>query len=457
MLSLPQNISAKIDSLLKEERSRKLLINVLSSFLVKIFSMAATLYLVRISYTYLDKDKSTYGVWLTLASVITWFNIFDLGLSNGLTNKLTQSFAKKELDTARTYLSTTYGFLVLMILIISIPFIFLIEYLNWNSIFNTTLDSKELRTAIHITYVCFCFTFIFKPINDLLKSKQKHFILSIIQLSGNVLALLFIIFLGSYFKSRFLFLCISLASSYPIALLFSSLIFYLTSFRNLVPHFNLFSKSHLKDIFGLSAKFFIIQLSVIAILTSNNFLISYFVGTSSVSDYTIGYRLFSIITIFQVMIMTPLWPAFTDAYTLKDFKWIRSAVSQSNKLNLLLCIPLFIMYLTCDKIYRIWIAPDLVIPAQVNILLAIFVGVGLFKETYVSFINGTGKLNLQTIFSICTIILQIPLAYLLTRVFNMGISGILVLNIFWVTFGLILWRIQYGVVMNTNTSSRLWH
>jgi O-antigen/teichoic acid export membrane protein len=451
---LPSILSSKIDSLIKEERSRKLLINVLSSFLVKLFSMIVTLTLIPVSLKY--TDKSTYGVWLTLSSLITWFNLFDMGLSNGLTNKLTESFAKQDTDSARKYLSTTYFFLFLILLPLSIVFFLVSNIINWNAVFNTKQDSSELISAIRITYLSFCFTFILKPINDLLKSKQKHFVLSIIQVSGNLMALLGILFLGNYFSSKFIFLCLMLGFSYPVALFVVSIFFYSSVYKEIYPKISLASKMYFKNIFGISSKFLIIQLSVIVILTSNNFLISYFVDNQSVTYYNIAYRLFSIITIFQIMIMTPLWPAFTDAYTLKDYKWIRSAVSKSNKLNFLLCIPLLLLFLMCNQIYYYWIGPDIEIPFEINLLLLLFVGISIFKETYVSFINGTGKLNLQTSFSIVTILLQFPLAYLFTEYFELGLPGILLLNIFWVSIGLILWRWQYIRIINNKDEDRIW-
>lgn len=454
LLTLTHLITNKFNYLIKEERSKKVLINVLSSFAVKIFSMAITLTLIPVSLKY--TNQSTYGVWLTLSSVITWFNLFDLGLSNGLTNKLASSFALGKNVDARIYLSTTYSFLFLIITFCGVIFFLVNNFVNWNAVFNSDIDNKELKNAVSITFLSFCCTFILKPINDLLKAKQKHFILSIIQVCGNLIALLFIIFIGSYVKSKFIFLCIALGASYPLSLLVATIYFYFKPFKNLAPSFAFIRRHCLKDIFGVSFKFFIIQLSVIVILTSNNFLISYFVDNQNVTYYNIAYRLFSIVTIFQLLIMTPLWPAFTDAYTLQDFKWIRSIISKSQKLNFLLCIPLIIMLLFCNKIYDIWIGPSIEIPMEINILLVVFVAIGLFKETYVSFINGTGKLNLQTLFSITSIIFHLPLAYFLSRICGFGISGILILNIFWVGISLFLWRKQYRILIFNRINGAIW-
>ena len=154
--------------------------------------------------------------------------------------------------------------------------------------------------------------------------------------------------------------------------------------------------------------------------------------------------------------MTPLWPAFTDAYTLKDFGWISSIIKKCNKLNLLLLIPLILILIFCNQLYALWIGTEIEIPFKVSLLVFLFTGITLFKETYVSFINGVGKLNLQTLYSIVTLILQIPFAYILTRVFHLGISGILFLNIFWVAIAFLLWRKQYKIVMKNKYLGRIW-
>jgi O-antigen/teichoic acid export membrane protein len=454
LFRLTEVLRQKADLILSDERSRRLFVNVLGSMFVKIFSMVVTLSLVPVSLKYTDKES--YGAWLTLSSMITWFYLFDFGLSNGLTNKLTEALALNKIEKVRKYVSTSYAFLISIIAIANVLFYIFHPYIDWNLVFNTQIEKSELANAIHVTFLSFSVTFILKPLNDLLKAHQKHFLLSINQVLGNLLALVLIVFLGDYFEQKFLFLAIALGVSYPFILILSSIIFYASIFKKYIPTVSWVEIGQLKEVFGLSGKFFIIQLSLIAILTSNNFLISFFVDNQHVTYFNIALRLFSIISIFQILIMTPLWPAFTDAYTLKDFAWISSIIKKCNKLNLLLLIPLLLILIFCNQIYALWIGTEIEIPFEVSLLVFLFVGVSLFKETYVSFINGVGKLNLQTLYSIVTLVLQIPFAYLLTRVFDFGISGILFLNIFWVAIAFILWQKQYKIVMQNKYSGRIW-
>ena len=53
------------------------------------------LLLVPITLGYLNPYE--YGVWLTLNSILVWFNSFDIGLGNGLRNKLTIALAENDL------------------------------------------------------------------------------------------------------------------------------------------------------------------------------------------------------------------------------------------------------------------------------------------------------------------------------------------------------------------------
>ncbi len=454
MLSV-QAISSKVQTLTKDDRSKRVFKNVLNSFLVKIFSTVVTLSLIPVSIKYVNKES--YGVWLTISSVITWINVFDFGLSNGLTNKLTEVFAVKNNRLARVYLSTSYAILLLITGALLLLYFIAAPFINWNTVFNTTIDKATLSDALNVTFVSFCLLFLFKPLTSLLRSLQMHFLNNIIQLIGNALALVIIFCWGGNTADPFLFLAVVMAMSYPVTLLIASVILFATRYKHLKPSYKSLDFSLKRILFGLSIKFFVIQLSVLAIFTSNNLVISYFDNNESVTYYNIAYRYFSIITIFQTLIMTPLWTAFTDAYTLRDFSWIKDTVTKMNRLNVLLCAALIFMVMASNMVYKIWIGSDIVIPAELNILFGVYMAVTIFKETYNSFVNGVGKLNLQVVFSIVTIILQLPLAYLLIRVWDLKLAGLLYLNIFWMGISLLLYYRQYNIVLTKPAYKKIWN
>jgi len=451
---LIQTFEKRVKGYLSQGRSKKVFYNVVNSFLVKILSTVVTLSLIPISLHY--TDAKTYGVWLTLSSVITWVQLFDLGLSNGLANRLAVAFTHDNNKLAKQYISVTYSFLIVIATALCAVFLSVSHFINWNKIFNTTIDSHTLVFSVNFAFVSLCLTFLLRPVNDLLRAKQKHFLTGIIQVTSNSLALLCLLLFGRFFNSDLRILAIILGGAYPVTLSIFSIFLYKNNYPALKPKLNFRKFERLREIFGISVKFFIINASNIAILASNNLLISYFINPESVTYYTIAYRLFSIVLIFQAMIVTPLWPAYTEAFTTKDFPWIRSTIRGLNKLNIGLAFGVVMVFLLCQPIYAIWIGSSLHIPFEINLLLTLYVIVALYKETYVSLINGSGRLNLQTGFAIASIILQLPLAYLLLKVLNLGMIGILSLNIFWVFVGAILWRYQYSVLTSGGREGKIW-
>ena len=104
------------------ERTATTRSNVIFSSLYKGISILLSLWLVPLTLHYLNPTK--YGIWLTLTSIIAWFGFFDVGLGNGLRNKLAEARAKKDYSLARTYVSTTYAIITSIAIVLTIVFFF---------------------------------------------------------------------------------------------------------------------------------------------------------------------------------------------------------------------------------------------------------------------------------------------------------------------------------------------
>ena len=65
--------------------------HIIYSFGIQGLSILIGLLYVPLLLNYLTQEK--YGIWLTLTSILGWFSYFDIGLGNGLRNKLAESIA----------------------------------------------------------------------------------------------------------------------------------------------------------------------------------------------------------------------------------------------------------------------------------------------------------------------------------------------------------------------------
>jgi len=65
------------------------------TFVYKALAIGLSFLLVPLTINYLDIEQ--YGIWMTLLSVMSWVAFFDIGLGNGLRNKLGKAIAENDL------------------------------------------------------------------------------------------------------------------------------------------------------------------------------------------------------------------------------------------------------------------------------------------------------------------------------------------------------------------------
>ena len=126
--------------------------------------------MVPLTVSYVNKEQ--YGIWLTISSIVAWFNFFDAGLGNGLRNRLAESMAKDDLENARIYVSTTYFILGAIFLSIIGVFLIINPFLNWAAILNVdSLTRSYLGQVVLITFCFFSLNLILKLIHTIFLAK----------------------------------------------------------------------------------------------------------------------------------------------------------------------------------------------------------------------------------------------------------------------------------------------
>jgi len=366
-------------------------------------------------------NPSQYGVWLTLSSIISWMSIFDVGLGNGLRNKLTESLARKDVRGAKEYVSTTYFALTLLSFIIFIIGIISCIFVDWNSLLKLNDQSNNLLIVVIYLILGFCLRFVFQTISVVLFSFQKPQISEIILFFGNLISLSLIYFFKFFFEAKLLFLVFAL--SYPpiLVMIIGSIIFFRnTKYRFAAPDIKFFRKNKVDSLLNLGIKFFILQISVLITYSISNFIILRLLDSTEVTKYNIAFKYFSILTILISIVSMPLWSAFTDAYEKADIEWIKKMLYIW---LIILAISIGMLIISHWFYYR-WTGLDLKIPFSLSLVMCLYMLVCCWNAIFVSFINGVGKVKLQMYISIIPIFFMIPLSYLLVVKFHFGVTGV---------------------------------
>ena len=436
-----------------EERTVKAKKNIIASFLIKGIDTIVYLLLVPVTLGYLNPYE--YGIWLTLNSILMWINSFDIGLGNGLRNKLAEAIAKNDINLGKSYVSTTFVMLIVIMGVVISLGTLCAPIINWYDILGTTpLDVPHLSQIVYLSFIIFCLNFIFKIIGNIYLAMQQPAVNNFMIMCGHLLSLIIIYILTITTEGNLLWVAVV----YSISPLFIYTISYPITFKKIYPYlkpsYRNFDKKYIKGLFNIGIQFFLLQLSAILLFAFSNLIISHMFGPENVTPYNIAYRYFSLVPMAMNLIMAPMWSATTDAYIKGDIQWIKRSMKAIRKILAIASLLLAVMVLFSEFVYKVWIGSEVHIPFLLSFLMAIYVCIIIWSLSYSNFLNGLGKLRLQTINTITVAITFIPLCILLGKLWNvMGIViGMCIVN----TSGLILNKIQFDKIIN-NRAKGIWN
>lgn len=406
---------------MKNSRSKLAIKNILASFLFKGGSIAISLVVVPMTLGYLSPYE--YGIWLTLSSILTWVYILDVGLGNGLRNKLTEALAINDISLAKTYVSTTFISMGVIILFIYIIFLIAQQFINWSDILNLTPNSiPNINYIVTIVFTFFCASFIFRLIGNIYMAFQQSAINDFLAFISSLISLC-LLFICTKISTGSLAIVANIFSAIPAIIYMIACLITFKSHKEISPSFKFYNKKYLKSLMSLGIQFFIIQISCLIVFMTSNIIISQLFSPAEVTPYNIAYKYFSLITMGFTIIVTPFWSAITDAYTKKDFNWIKKSTKNLIFTWMIFVLFTIIMILISPWVYSLWIGNEVQIPFFLSIVNGIYVSISNWNNIFAYIINGIGKIRLQLISSIISGAIFIPLAIYLGKIYN--VSGIM--------------------------------
>ncbi|NHB70194.1 oligosaccharide flippase family protein [Bacteroidales bacterium M08MB] len=432
------------------ERTLRAKKNILASFVIKGLNIAIGLALVPLTINYLEPTK--YGIWITLSSIIGWFGFFDIGLGHGLRNRFAEALAKGQHELARTYVSTTYAILTIIISGILILFFIVNPYLNWNTILNVQEDvvlGNHLSLLALIVFTFFCISFVLKLITTILTADQRPALASTFDLFGKALSLIVIFILTKTTEGSIVYLGTVYSIMPVVVLLSSSLWFFRGRYSLYRPNIRFIEFKRAKDLLNLGIKFFIIQISVIVLYQTNNIIISQLFGPSEVAPYSIAHKYMGVNLMIFSIIITPFWSAVTEAWVKKDVNWIKKIINKLIVIWFLLLLLGLIFFFVSKTIYSIWLGNDIIIPYTITGLVGVWIFIDAWKRIFNTFLNGIGKIKIQLYLESLAAFINVPLCIILGR--KIGIEGILIANIIVTIATAAVYPIKYyGIIKNFN-------
>lgn len=377
--------------------------NIIFTFLIKGGAMFVSILMVPAYTKYFDNNDA-YGSWLTISSVFLWINMFDFGIGNGLRNYLVKSISQKDNISSKKYISSSYISVGILSLILMGIGTIVIVFFNWNDVLH--ISEHLIRRSIFIGYVEIVYIgvvlhFFFLLISSICYALQKTYLPGLFSLITQCLILCFLwIPSAENLENKMINLSIVHLLAYNIPILIVTLYLFGGKLKVMKPSFKYFRRDTSKEVMKLGGSFFLIQIALIALNSSNEIYINTFFKPSDVVEYSYYYKLFYILMVINTLYLQPIWSAITKAFYEKRYKWIKKILISSFIIGLLLSISSFILGISYQFIVDIWLGKDiLIVNLKIIMLFAIFTSFNIMANIINAFSNGLGRLKCQ---SICT-------------------------------------------------------
>lgn len=401
---------------------KRILKNIGISMVMKPISMLLSFVYIPIVLSYLGEEK--YGVWAIILNIISWINYFDIGIGNGLRNRLTEAIAMDDKENARKYVSTAYVGAIFIAIIFFVTISLLWKTFGLSSFFKLNLADEDVDRVILMSIFFVCINFVLSLSKTSAYAVQ---IPSLISIVGVCEQLVQVVLLIALIKSTDSNLCY-IALIYGIVTLLGNVAIFLMLIKDrtyLIPSVHYIDKKHLKPLITLGLGFFALQICSLILNTTDNLLISRLFGSAEVTPYNMVYKVFYLAVQVHAIVIMPMWSAYTEAATKKDLEWIEKTQKKVNLVTLIISLGVIIGIFLFEPFSFLWLHRQFEYGKLLIIIVAIYMIAQMFGNNYSAFLCGVGNIKVSSITSIIGAIINIPLSIFFAKACDMGLAGII--------------------------------
>lgn len=395
-----------------DSRSGLILNNIVFSFVIKGWSSLVLLFMVPLTLKCLGTYQN--GVWLTISSLLVWIDQMDIGLGNGLRNRLAVHLAHGQTEEARGVISSTVAMLTYIVFPLLLVLLFLLWRIDVYAMLNVDAEViPELRLALLCAVTLVCMTFVLKFIGNVYMGMQLPAISNLLMSLGQTVALIATWLLYVSGHATFI-LIVTANTAAPLLVYFLAYPYtFYYKFPMLRPALKMVNLHSALELGNLGVKFFLLQIAAVIQFLTANILISNFFTPAMVTPYQIAYRYISLVLVMFTVVCMPFWNATTDAYERGDMEWIRRANHRMNLFTIAIAFLLVVMVFISPWVYEIWIGNDCEVPFMMTVMMALYIFLMIVSLRYSYFLNGVGALRLQLYMTAMAVVF-IPAAWLVS-------------------------------------------
>ena len=347
--------------------------------------------------------------------------MFDFGIGNGLRNRLAKALALGEENKIRTYLSSAYILLGMISTVLVVLVCLITPHVDWQEILKTNIEPSVINLVILVVLIGIILQFFFKLVTSILYALQKNVLANSIAIFTNILIMSYLMTgtKGDDYQK-----IINLAYVYDVAVLFplicTSIYVFTGPLKGAFPTYKAFQKRASIEVFSIGGLFFLVQLGLLVVNSTNQFLVNFYFGGGDVVQYTVYYRLYGTATMLLTLFTQPIWSEISVRYAKGDIGWIRTIYHVMLGIAALITIGSLGVSFLLPWIFGVWLGNSGEVNADVGIgiIFTLWNLVELFIMASTCIANGMTKLKCQTVFTLIAAIAKLPVTFFLVHIYQ---------------------------------------
>ncbi len=384
------------------ERLRRVFWTASTSAMAKGINTLTMLAVIPVTLSYLGAER--FGLWITITSAVVFLGVADLGLGNVIVNRVSEAYAKNDLEGAKKSISNAFFMLALASAGLGLSFAVIYPHVEWDRFFNlsSTIARQEAAPAVAVLVLCFILNLPLSIVPRVQNGYQEGYVTSIWQAVSYLIGLAGIVAV-IHLKAGLPWFVLVIAG-FPFAgnLLHAIGLF---GFQRpwLIPRLRHMDARASTQILGGGLLFLVLQMSHAVIFFSDNVIIAKVLGPDAVSDYAVPLRLFTIVPMMLSMFLTPLWPAYAEANSRGDRPWMKKNLFLVVFATFSICVLSSLFLVVFGRtILHIWVGSGIVFSLSLMISLGMWAVLFSVLGAIGFFLNAINMILFQALFALLT-------------------------------------------------------
>jgi O-antigen/teichoic acid export membrane protein len=385
-------------------------------------AILVTLVSVPLTFPYLGAEQ--FGVWMTINSVVALLSFTDLGLGNSLMTLVAEDDGQDDVQAAAVHTSSAFFALAAVAATLGLAFAAIYPRVPWADLFNVASGRAraEAGPATAVLVSCFLLSLPLTVVQKVQLAYQDGFRKGIWDAAGSIGALAGIVIVVAAGGSL-PWLVGGFAGGPVLAALANTVLWFGRMHPALRPRWSRVRRRVAAELVRYGSVYMLLQLAAMVAFFSDALVLARILGPKAVADYSVAWKLFSVVSLTMSLALMPLWPAYSEAAARRDTQWVRRMLRRSIRLTLLVTIPASCILLALgNPIIEVWVGSRANPPFALLAALAAWTVLGTVGVALAMFMNALKIVRLQLIVAGVMAAVNLALSIVLTQA--VGISGV---------------------------------